>query len=253
MNHLDQQHDPQERIFQLHLHRLEVLKRWLELAIQPEPDDCPPEDLDLLLLLEQQEQDEFNGGGMVLVELQQRCRQARDQLNANLPIYNGKCEAALVAKPSAIPGAGLGLFYEPATTSVTKLTATDGEDGNGDGNDISSVETKACPDDCIPPGAMLCYYYGHLHDFHSAQRLQDRSYLMMVRDDILVDPGPLPHIRARYINDPLNEGFVNCKFVPECYRSAVVATRIISPGEELFASYGDGYWSQHGTLGRPKV
>jgi len=46
---------------------------------------------------------------------------------------------------------------------------------------------------------------------------------------------------------------VNCKFVPEKFRSAVVAIRSIEAGEELFASYGDGYWSQHGTMGRAKV
>jgi len=76
---------------------------------------------------------------------------------------------------------------------------------------------------------------------------------MNVREDILVDPGPLLHIKARYINDPLNEKYVNCKYVPEKFRSAVIATRDIHRGEEIFASYGDGYWSLQKTPGRPKV
>jgi len=50
---------------------------------------------------------------------------------------------------------------------------------------------------------------------------------MNVREDILVDPGPLLHIKARYKNDPLNEKYVNCKYVPEKFRSAVIATHDI--------------------------
>jgi SET domain-containing protein len=68
---------------------------------------------------------------------------------------------------------------------------------------------------------------------------------MLVSGDVFVDPGPLPHVKARYINDPLNEEYVNCKFVPEpkFSRCAVVATRDIECGEELFVSYGEAYWS----------
>jgi hypothetical protein len=61
---------------------------------------------------------------------------------------------------------------------------------------------------------------------------------MLVDGGILVDPGPLPQIKARYINDPLNDRFVNCKFVPDKLRSAVVATRMITRGEELLLLTG---------------
>ena len=204
-------------LFDLLLRRLQALERWRELAIRPSPDDCRPEDLDLL----EAEQDDCRA-------LAQRCRQARDQLNQNLPrrMYTGNYENDLRPRPSSIPGAGLGLFYEPISPNA----------------------------ECsISKGSLLCYYYGHLHDFHSAKLLTDRRYLMLVREGIMVDPGPLPHIKARYINDPLNADFVNCKFVPESdnYCSAVIATRSIEPREEIFVSYGDGYWSQHLTPGRP--
>jgi len=153
--------------FQQLLHRLEVLNRWMELGIRPEPEDCRPEDLDLM----EQEIDDC-------VELQQRCRRARDRLNQNLPVYNhsGTHESELVDRPSTISDAGHGLFYEPTPTIATE-----------------GIETKSRS---IVKGACLCYYYGHLHDFHSAKLIEDRSYLMLVRDDVMVDAGPLPHIKA---------------------------------------------------------
>jgi hypothetical protein len=43
------------------------------------------------------------------------------------------------------------------------------------------------------------------------------------------------------------------QYVPNKLRSAVVATRMITRGEEIFVSYGDAYWAQHETLGRRKV
>jgi SET domain-containing protein len=74
---------------------------------------------------------------------------------------------------------------------------------------------------------------------------------MMVANEVLVDPGPLPNIKARYINDLLNELYVNTKYVPEpaCDRCAVVATRNIKPGEGLFVSYGEAYWANQGYEG----
>ena len=67
---------------------------------------------------------------------------------------------------------------------------------------------------------------------------------MLVSGDLLMDAGPCLDIKARYINDPLNEALVNCEFVPELDSVKVVTKRWIQPGEELFASYGDAYWSQ---------
>jgi hypothetical protein len=134
-------------------------------------------------------------------------------MNDNLPpIEEAALDEELLAKTSAIPDAGLGLFYEPG-----------------------------CQDKPIPAGTIMCYYAGHIHNFQSARNLQFRNYLMNTQGGVLVDSRCLPHIKARYINDPLNEDMINCRFFPEEFRAAVVATREIRPGEELFASYGDAY------------
>ena len=190
--------------------RLKTLELWKELAIRPSKEDCHEEDKSLL----QNELDD-------LQELQERCNHVRHLLNKNLPPIEQALDKFLIPKKSRIPNAGLGLFYEPES-----------------------------PNQIILKGTVVCYYTGNIHSFHSSKKIKDKSYLMMVRGDVLVDPGPLKHIKARYINDPLNEEVVNCKYVPEELRSAVVTTRVVIPGEELFASYGDAYWSNHKSAGR---
>jgi len=149
-------------------------------------------------------------------ELTKRCREVRSAMNKLLPGRSAPFEDSLRPQVSNIPGAGLGLFVHERKFS---------------------------------PGETLCYYYGHLHNFSSAREIEDTSYLLLVHSDVLVDPGPLPEIKARYINDPLNESYVNVKFVPEQLCSAVVATREIGHGEEVYVSYGDAYWSQQSTQG----
>jgi hypothetical protein len=202
-------------------HRLETLERWRELAIRPTEEECHLDDFDML----HQEVDDY-------LQLVARCARVRKRMNDHLPPIEPAMDDVLVAKPSAIPGAGLGLFYEPGISTSSSDTR--------DGRIVS-----------ISQGTVLCFYTGHVHTYHSARHIQDRSYLFVVQGNTLVDPGPCPHIKARYINDPLNESLVNCKYVPQAIpRAAVVATKTIEPGEELFASYGDGYWSQHATIGR---
>jgi hypothetical protein len=192
--------------------RLCQLERWRELAIRPTREECHEDDIDLL----EQEVDDCK-------ELERRCTHARKSMNDNLPDMDEYRDQELYPRPSTIPDAGLGLFYEPP---------------------------HAQP---IPVGETLCFYWGHIHSFRSARLLVDKRYLMLVQGGILVDAGPLLLIKSRYINDPLNETFVNCKFVPEIFRSAVVCTRAILPGEELFVSYGDGYWAQDNAIGRRKA
>jgi SET domain len=210
--------EPFERLW----NRLETLERWRELAIRPSEEDCHLEDIDML----HQEVDDY-------LQLVERCAHVRQVMNDHLPPIEQAMDDVLVAKPSAIPGAGLGLFYEPGIST------------------FSSDDTRDERVVSISQGTVLCFYTGHVHTYHSARHIQDRSYLFVVQGNTLVDPGPCPHIKARYINDPLNESWVNCKYVAEAIpRAAVVATKTIEPGEELFASYGDGYWSQHATIGR---
>lgn len=192
--------------------RLQRLEKWKELAIRPSPEECDPEERKLL-------ENELDN----IPELRERCLAVRKQLNEQLPPIEEAMDDQFVPKPSTIPNAGLGLFYY-------------------------SPPQKGCT--VIPAGTILCYYTGHIHNFQSSKSIEDKSYLMMVQGDILVDPGPLKHIKARYINDPLNEALVNCQYVPQELRSAVTATRDIYPGEELFASYGDMYWKSQKMIGR---
>lgn len=156
-----------------------------------------------------------------ICELSRRCLMVRQEMNAQLPRLVDPRDSDLYADLSTIPNAGLGLFFRPLIGQEP-----------------------------LPANETICYYYGHIHDYHSAKSLKDRSYLMSVQADQLVDPGPLPHVKARYINDPLNEKKVNCRYVPAEFKSAVVTTRMVYPGEELFVSYGDAYWSVSPVIGR---
>lgn len=191
--------------------RLTQLERWRELAVRPTRHDSHPDDR---ILLDETVDD--------LDALSEHCRRARALMNNMLPLHEKARDDELVARVSTIPGAGLGLFYDPCQSQD------------------ATVITK---------GETFCYMTGHLHNHRSSKTLANQNYLLLLLGDVLVDSGPLLHIKARFINDPLNERLVNCKFVPERSRAAVVATRDIQLGEELFVSYGPGYWLQHNTVG----
>lgn len=204
-------------------HRLQALERWKEIAIRPSSiDACDPEDWDLY-------RKEFDD----IVELQERCDYVRVQMNAVLPPIEviDRWEPCLVPKISSIPGAGFGLFYQTTRR----------------GRDEARASTSF-----IPKGTSICFYTGHLHNIQSSRQLiEDKDYLMMVRGNNLVDPGPCKKVKARYINDPLNEKMVNCIYVP-CgeWRSAIVTNRDVASGEELFVAYGETYWSQQEVRGK---
>ena len=185
--------------------RLNYLEKWREIAIRPCSDECHDDDKEFL------EKETDN-----LIDLSRRCLEVREDMNSVLPPHMLALDEDLVVRKSAIANAGDGLYYEPAKEAVIKRER------------------------------VICYYTGHRHNFLSQKYLKDRSYLLNVGEDLFVDPGPSLHIKARYINDPLNEEAVNCKYVPELsmFRCAVVVTRDIFPGEELFVSYGSIYWSQ---------
>jgi hypothetical protein len=161
--------------------RLEMLELWRELAVRPKREEFV-EDSDLF----DRELDDVQ-------ELTERCLRVRALMNDSLPPVEEAHDRHLIASKSGIPDAGLGLFFDPSSR-LEEEVSNDGEDGTS-----------------IDAGTILCYYAGHIHNYHSAKGLKDRSYLMLVDGDILVDPGPLPQIKARYINDPLNDQFVNCK------------------------------------------
>ena len=197
------------------LARLETLERWRELAIRPSIATCHEEDRILL----NDDIDDLN-------ELEKRSFYARDLMNTFLPTFETPLEESLVVAPSQIPGAGNGLFYQPS-----------GPD---------------CRNRAIKTGETICYYYGHIHNFQSARKLNDKSYLMLVSGTLFVDPRQCLHIKARFINDPLNDEYVNCEYLPEPtnFRCIVVATKAIQPSSELFVRYGDLYWNQQKVRGR---
>jgi hypothetical protein len=125
-------------------------------------------------------------------------------------------ETYLEARESNIPNAGRGLFWTGGATETIKK------------------------------GDVLCFYWGHIHNFRSIRHVKDKSYLMLVDGQLFVDAGPIHQIKARYINDPLNEMLYNCTCIPDPkqFRCAVTALRDVEHGEELFISYGEMYWSQ---------
>eukprot|EP00978_Attheya_sp_CCMP212_P013827 scaffold34868_cov57-Attheya_sp.AAC.4 len=194
--------------FRLLLERLDILEKWYEIAIRPDKDDCDMEDLDLL----QNEIDDLD-------KLTERCLQVRTLLNERIwssrhKLLAHRNEEYLEARESNIPNAGHGLFWT-GTTQIKK-------------------------------GEVFCFYWGHIHNFRSMRHVKDKSYLMLVDGQLFVDPCPIHQIKARYINDPLNEMLYNCAYVPDPKQLGCVcmALRDVEPGEELFASYGEMYWSQ---------
>lgn len=200
------------RLFLSSKRRLDYLEIWRELGVRPSLEQCCVEDRELLNL-------EIDN----IAALSSRCIEARRLMNDALPPHELARDDDLMPMPSGIQGAGKGLFFRPTSSA-----------------------SSTSPSLSIRKDEIICYYCGHLHDFHSRKVLRDISYLMLVSGDLFVDPGPLAQIMARYINDPLNERYVNCQFVaqPDKRRCAVVATRDIEEGEELFVSYGEAYWSQ---------
>ena len=193
--------------------RLNQLELWREIAVRPTQEEC-----------HQQDQDLWENPVDDMVTLSMRCLSVRAEMNAKLPVLLDSLDENLCSAPSSIPGdSGFGLFFKPL-----------------DGKPLRQ-------------GDRLCYYYGHIHNFQSAKLLDDRSYLLGLHGDLMVDTGPLHHIHARFINDPLNDAYVNCQFVPykddRLARAAVVSTREILPEEELFVAYGDAYWSQQASAG----
>ena len=224
-----------------------------------------------------------------LPALRKQCLLVRNLMNttiSTLSIETTKWEKNLVVRTSQILNAGMGLYYDiPAPSSSLPLSSTKetssksttnnnnnnnthdeplADDTTGGGIDDAAADaTDAADDDdiqvfpdTIPEGSVLCFYTGHVHNHSSASRV-DKSYLLWIRGDTLVTAGNMPTtVTARYINDPLNDTLINCRFTvtslppdfdhdqdhEDTIRSSVVATRPIRLGEELFIGYGDGYW-----------
>tara|TARA_B100000795_G_C22624525_1_gene370156 strand:- start:67 stop:624 length:558 start_codon:yes stop_codon:yes gene_type:complete len=102
----------------------------------------------------------------------------------------------------------------------------------------------------FPKGALLCVYSGTSVSFAQAMKRQRDG----IHGDYVmggfglnwrVDAEPHPEVLARYINDHyLQPMKTNVKFIKlkEQRVALIVTLRDLIPGEEIFASYGQGYW-----------
>ena len=105
----------------------------------------------------------------------------------------------------------------------------------------------------FPAGAILCEYTGTFLDGRAATAARTSgdaartAYLMRLAKGVTIDAGPHPNVLARYINDNADKARINVRFEKDpAHRLArVVAARALVAGEELFVSYGAGYWKQH--------
>ena len=99
-------------------------------------------------------------------------------------------------------------------------------------------------------GEVLCHYTGERLDGRQASELKERRYLMRLCKNLSIDAGKSLHVGARYINDNADKGKINVRFrkEPDLCRASVVALRDIQCGDEVFVSYGKGYWKQMGVM-----
>ena len=102
-------------------------------------------------------------------------------------------------------------------------------------------------------GAVVCCYTGTFLDGKAATAARTSgdpartAYLMRLAKGVTIDAGPHPGVFARYINDNADKARLNVRFEkdPANRLARVIAARALAPGEELFVSYGAGYWKQH--------
>ena len=102
----------------------------------------------------------------------------------------------------------------------------------------------------FPKGTLLCVYSGTPVSLTQAMRREKQGrhgdYVMGGFGLFWrVDAEPHPKVLARYINDHwLEPQRQNAQFIKlkKERKALVVATRALDAGEEVFASYGEGYW-----------
>ena len=106
-------------------------------------------------------------------------------------------------------------------------------------------------------GEILGEYRGRVLSLLQATRLEDRSYLMGGFGlNAHVDARFALDAPGRYVNDNFDKTMLNAEFVKDkaAKRASLVALRAIRRGEELYASYGESYWTSRGIdphTGRP--
>jgi len=98
-------------------------------------------------------------------------------------------------------------------------------------------------------GEVLGEYHGRVLSLYQATQLENRDYLMGgFGINAHVDARFALGAAARYVNDHFDPTARNARFVKDKAekRATLVATRTIRRGEEIYASYGESYWSARG-------
>ena len=98
-------------------------------------------------------------------------------------------------------------------------------------------------------GDVLGEYRGRVLSLLQAHRLEDRDYLMGgFGINAHVDARFALDAPARYVNDHFDKSQLNAEFHKDKSkkRALLVATRAIKRGEEIYASYGESYWTSRG-------
>ena len=98
-------------------------------------------------------------------------------------------------------------------------------------------------------GEALGEYYGLVLTLLQAHNLEDRDYLMGgFGINAHVDAKFALDAPARYVNDHFDASRLNAHFVKDRQRrrAALIASRPIRRGEEVYASYGESYWRARG-------
>ena len=89
----------------------------------------------------------------------------------------------------------------------------------------------------IPNGSCIDLYYG------ISCRYPMSKYFISLENESGIDAGNFPRCYTAMINDVVGSQFtINCEFIISNQTVSVYACKDITPGEELFISYGDEYW-----------
>lgn len=122
-------------------------------------------------------------------------------------VSDGTIDQILVIKDSLISNAGKGLF----TTQPSK------------------------------ENEVLCEYLGTHLNYIQLLRTKDWEYVY--GEDIFIDAGPHPNVLARHINHHFDRTKINCDFIERDGKVFIEALRDINADEEIYADYGELYWS----------
>lgn len=100
---------------------------------------------------------------------------------------------------------------------------------------------------------IICSYEGAKlpKDFTEDKAVAGRDYIAMGKkpigktgrfETVFIDAWELDSCYGRFINDPIDDHLVNAKIIVKGNKFYVVATEDITPGQEIFISYGKDYW-----------